>query len=86
MTQLLYNDCYWYTLTKLFQKIVFETSASLSSCEKVYAKKVNKNAPSEKKSTHCAINRLRPVRASKMAAWKIPTVLYFEKIHNGVSK
>ena len=52
MTQLQYIDCYWYTLSKCFQKIVFETSASLLCWEKGHEKKVNKNAPSEKESTH----------------------------------
>ena len=48
---------------------------------KITCKKMNKNAPSEKKSIHCAIKKLRPVRASTMAAWKIPTLLCFDKIH-----
>ena len=65
---------FWRFILKCFQKVVFETSASFLSCEKVHAKKVNKNAPSEKKSAHCAIKRPRPVWGSKMAAFKIPTL------------
>ena len=46
------------------------------SCEKVLAKKVNKNAPSEKINPLC----YQEARASTMAAWKIPTVLCFDKM------